>query len=92
MVKWQDSIRAMCQKPTPELHEIRGNLYNLLQARGLPADLLADVFYWKGVIDSELQLRAVGERRQSSAGGWVDFSTRSPGAPESPVEKESGTT
>lgn len=76
MVKWKDSIAAMCQKPSVELADIRLNLFNLLQKPGLPADLLADVFYWKGVIDSELQLRACGERRQNAAGAWVD---RSPG-------------
>lgn len=74
MVKWAESIAKMTQKPSVELADIRLNLYNLLQKPGLPADLLSEVFYWKGVIDSELQLRAVGERRQNARGEWVDSS------------------
>ena len=55
-----EAMARVLEHPTATLYEVRRKLYLLLERKGIPADVLADIFLFLGVIDQELQIREVG--------------------------------
>lgn len=62
MVSRDEAVAFVRAKSSDELLAIRENLERYTQRRDLPADLLADTFYFKGIVESELSLRKLGPR------------------------------